>query len=322
MRRRLRAFAYVVSLLALGSAVWLPTSIYAQVVPNPSGGGGSGASTSADNTWTGAQTFLDNKFLVCDDGDNTKCHANQASGIATGTTRTATWPNANITVAGIDFANVFTTGQSYAANVYLRLGTDSDANNAISMQNAQTPDAAGLWTGSTANYWIVAEAADRTFDLAHPQQTNPTMFFENAAQDQTQHQGLAYYGSQGRAIKTLTETSATSVVRIPVAAAAGVGGTVTFTVFASDATDHQTLTGVLQYAAVNKAGTETCATPTLTGTALNSVSTGTLTCTYACDTTPANAVDVQFNCTSSLTQTTLDIYYRVDALGASEPLPQ
>ncbi|MBM3273379.1 hypothetical protein FJY94_09140 [Candidatus Kaiserbacteria bacterium] len=63
---------------------------------------GGGVSLSGNNTWTGTQTFRDNKFEITDDGDTTKKLAFQCSGITTGTTRTATWPNQDGTVALTD----------------------------------------------------------------------------------------------------------------------------------------------------------------------------------------------------------------------------
>jgi len=60
------------------------------------------AHVAANNTWTGTQTFRDNKFEITDDGDTTKKLAFQCSGITTGTTRTATWPNQDGTVALTD----------------------------------------------------------------------------------------------------------------------------------------------------------------------------------------------------------------------------
>lgn len=80
MRRRLRAFAYVVSLLALGSAVWLPTSIYAQVIPTPSGGSGTAASA----------PFSDATALVKNESDATKLFKVDASGLTTANTATMT----------------------------------------------------------------------------------------------------------------------------------------------------------------------------------------------------------------------------------------
>lgn len=118
----------------------------------------------------------------------------------------------------------------------------------------------------------------------------------------------AYYS--GAATKTLTEAAATSFVQVSVASGADVGGELSYTVFASDATpNRQSLSGLLRFAAVNPAGTETCPAPTDIGTALTAANTGTLSCTWACDTTPTNAVNLQANCTSSLTQTALAIRY-------------
>jgi hypothetical protein len=54
---------------------------------------------SGNNTWTGTQTFRDNKFLITDDVDNTKVMALQLSNISTGTTRTLTVPNESGTIA-------------------------------------------------------------------------------------------------------------------------------------------------------------------------------------------------------------------------------
>lgn len=54
---------------------------------------------SGDNTWTGTQTFVDNKFVIVDNADNTKKLNLQISNIGTGTTKTLTAPNANGIIA-------------------------------------------------------------------------------------------------------------------------------------------------------------------------------------------------------------------------------
>jgi hypothetical protein len=54
---------------------------------------------SGNNTWTGTQTFRDNKFAITDDVDNTKVLNIQVSNIGTGTTKTLTAPNANGVIA-------------------------------------------------------------------------------------------------------------------------------------------------------------------------------------------------------------------------------
>jgi hypothetical protein len=53
----------------------------------------------ANNTFTGTQTFKDNKFEIIDDGDATKKLNLQLSGITTATTRTLTVPDKSGTIA-------------------------------------------------------------------------------------------------------------------------------------------------------------------------------------------------------------------------------
>lgn len=74
--------------------------------------GASGSLTSSNLTWTGTQTFRDNKFLVVDDIDNSKKLALQISNIATGTTRTLTAPDANGTIATREWVGAKTISSS------------------------------------------------------------------------------------------------------------------------------------------------------------------------------------------------------------------
>lgn len=53
----------------------------------------------ANNTWTGIQTFRDNKFVITDETDTSKVLNLQLSSIATATTRTLTVPNSDGTIA-------------------------------------------------------------------------------------------------------------------------------------------------------------------------------------------------------------------------------
>ena len=57
------------------------------------------AALAADNTWTGTQTFKDNKFVIVDDSDATKKLNLQLSGVTTATTRTLTVPDKSGTIA-------------------------------------------------------------------------------------------------------------------------------------------------------------------------------------------------------------------------------
>lgn len=122
--------------------------------------------------------------------------------------------------------------------------------------------------------------------------------------------GAGAWGFHGSIQKTLTESSATSFVQLAVVSGGDMSGNLAYSVLASDATpNRQALSGILNFSAVNPAGTETCPAPTDVGTPLLAANTGTLTCTWTCDTTPTNAVNLQANCVSSLTQTSLSIRY-------------
>jgi hypothetical protein len=121
---------------------------------------------------------------------------------------------------------------------------------------------------------------------------------------------------QGSQTKTLTETSATGFVTITVPSSGGCAGYVDYTVFAADATNTQLKSGQLYFsAAATSGGTVTAATISDVNT-LNPVTSGTLTNTMT-STTAANATTLLANATSSLTQTTLEIRYRVMLQGGT-----
>jgi hypothetical protein len=121
---------------------------------------------------------------------------------------------------------------------------------------------------------------------------------------------------QGSQTKTLTETSATGFVTITVPSSGGCAGYVDYTVFAADATNTQQVSGQLFFsAAANSSGTVTAAAVSDQHT-LNPVTSGTLTNTMT-STTAANATTLLANATSSLTQTTLEIRYRVMLQGGT-----
>ena len=65
---------------------------------------------SGDNTWTGIQTFRDNKFVITDDIDTTKVLNIQISNVPTATTVTLTVPAASGTIATTGY--VQTAGQN------------------------------------------------------------------------------------------------------------------------------------------------------------------------------------------------------------------
>lgn len=130
---------------------------------------------------------------------------------------------------------------------------------------------------------------------------------------------LALAGTQGNAtLKTLTESVATTFVKVSVATGSFVSGAVDYGIEANDASDFQVRGGIIPFTAVNKAGTITCTVGTVgTATEVASVSTGTLTNTFTCADAGSGVLDLKANAVSSLTQTTLRIRYRVNVLGTT-----
>jgi hypothetical protein len=120
----------------------------------------------------------------------------------------------------------------------------------------------------------------------------------------------------GGSVKTLTESSATAYVALNVPNSDGCAGKIVYTVFAKDAANTQQVSGELFFSAVaNSTGTVTAATLSDQHN-LNPVSSGTLTNTMT-QTTAANTLTLNANAVSSLTQTTLEIRYRVESQGGN-----
>ena len=118
--------------------------------------------------------------------------------------------------------------------------------------------------------------------------------------------------------KALTEGMATPFVEIFVPAypggvnASATGGVCFYSIIARDATDIQCRSGVLPFAIVNKAGTETGTVATVAAsTEVVAVSTGTLTNTFTLTGTASDSMTLDANATSSLTQTALTIFYSI-----------
>lgn len=302
----------------------LPALVTGQVTVTTTGG----VDLTATNAWTGSNSFIDGSFSIIGSSDATKVAKFEVDGFTTANTRIFTLPGTtgNDTIATAAGLNVFTNtnGNTFNNDVPILLGTTGLG--IIDYGTAQTPDAVLLGTPAASNSFSVVERADVNFDFNNgPCGTaacvDPTLTVHSHTQDITQYNANAAWGRAGKMVKTLTETTNTSAFQFSVASDAGAGGVVDFTVFASDGTIQQTLTGMLQYSAVAEGTTVTCPTPTVAGTALNAVTAGTLTCTYNC-LTGTNTAAVQFNCTSSATQTTLDLYYQVNHVGPGSITPQ
>jgi hypothetical protein len=118
---------------------------------------------------------------------------------------------------------------------------------------------------------------------------------------------------QAGAVKTLPETTATGFVTLAIANSNGCAGKAVYTVFAADATNTQIVSGELFFSAVStNAGAVTAAISDQHN--LNPVTSGTLTNTMT-NTTGTNLLTLLANATSSLTQTTLEVRYRIEMQG-------
>lgn len=119
--------------------------------------------------------------------------------------------------------------------------------------------------------------------------------------------GRAVYNSVA---KTIVDGSATSLADIACASGARCGGVLFYTVEASDGTDHQALSGMVTYSAVNKAGTLTLTITEVAGNQAKAVSAGTLTLAWTFVTGTSKGT-IKLQPTGSLTETTYIVTYSI-----------
>lgn len=306
--------AYAMSLVVLGAAVWAPTSVYGQAVIV----GSSSFDASSSQAITGTWSFVDSKFTLLDDGDATKIAAFQLSGITTGTTRTYTLPNASSTLAILGAAQSFSGVQTFTGGAtvnsanFLCLRT-GDNYPCLQYNTTQTPDGLALLTDATSNALLVAQGGDEGFDFATPLQTNPAVVVHTSDQDATEYTAYTSVGTVSEADVVLTESSATSVIIMPLAAEEGIGGMFLYNIYATDGSTPQVRAGRVIFGATNDGGVETCTLGT--PEEVDQTPTGTLTVTVTCVDGGTNAIALQLNAVSSLTQTTLRAHVQVHLQG-------
>lgn len=113
--------------------------------------------------------------------------------------------------------------------------------------------------------------------------------------------------------KTIVDGSATSLVDVACASGATCGGYLSYNVLASDGTDFQSLSGLVTYAAVNKAGTLTLTITEVSANQAKAVSSGTLTLAWTFVTGSSKGT-IKLTPTGSLTETTYTVVYTIEPL--------
>lgn len=229
--------------------------------------------------------FADTTAIVKGSADATKLLRFEVDGFTTGTTRVLTPPDRNGTLH-VDGGNIDLNFNAAGADVTNSFG------------------AVRVVLGNDGQLWLAGGNGNGSVKIMTNSLANGAM--------------RAYYVPLAKA---LTAATATPFVQVSVPSGTVTGGTVEYTIRADDGTDFQSRSGVLVYAAVNKAGVETCTLGRPDGgatvdntTDIVAVSAGTLTNTFTCVVGLADAVQIAANAASSLTETTLNITYAADLL--------
>lgn len=208
-------------------------------------------------------------------------------------------------------------GNGYGANIPWTIAT----NNGGVINTRTAADQYVFWTDVTDASRTARMVLDITTDADQHNTlvlsgAQSTLFSRDAGTNQTAER----YSVVGT-YKTLTESTATTFVRIGVATGTVTGGEIVITVHADDGTDFQARTLTFPWSAVNKAGTITANI----GTPVESVavSAGTLTVTIDTNDAGSGNLDIRANAVSSLTQTTLRCSYQVTKnIGVGTITPQ
>ena len=110
--------------------------------------------------------------------------------------------------------------------------------------------------------------------------------------------------------KTIADGGPVGLFEVACTTGQMIGGKIDYLVEASDGTDHQALSGIVTYSAVNKAGTMTLAITEVAANQAKAVSAGTLTLAWTF-TDDTNKGTVNVEPTGSLTETTFRITYTI-----------
>ncbi len=119
------------------------------------GGGGGG----------GSGVFSDSTFTLQDNGDATKQAKFEVSGISSGTTRTLTVPNSNLTLAGVNLAQTFTGVQTFNNGISVPGGTLSVGSSGPSAMIFKSGIPTAIPVGGSTNASIITTSGTSTSSI-------------------------------------------------------------------------------------------------------------------------------------------------------------
>lgn len=192
-----------VALVAAAVLVLHSPSSYAQGYVPPSGtGGGGDAYLGADQTWTGQQTFIDNKFLIRDNLVATKKMQFDMSLVGSGQTSTMFPPDASGTLPLLETTQSWTAQQNFTAGLKVNSGwplfIGSTPDFGVLRYNVnQTPSQLLLGLPSSGNALLLADRATENYNFAHVASTNPVLYIQDATASTTNWMSVGVYAGFG-----------------------------------------------------------------------------------------------------------------------------
>jgi len=220
--------------------------------------------------------------------------------------------NGNIGIGTATPTNILSLGGNSARTIWMERHTTSNtAGNTLTIQSGGATSSAtdkdgGMMTISPGLSTGTGKNSIRLQRLARASSTGTT---DNALSD------AFIVPSEFN----LTNSSANSLFEIALPTTALSGGTIDFSIIASDGTDMQVYKGLVQFSAVNKAGVYTTNINELSTS--QAMSAGTLTTTWAV-TSGTNKITIQVTPVSSLTNTTYKIRYTLNNMSGSNAVTQ
>lgn len=193
MKKILAVVLASLALICLGLATAPTSADLVRAVPQQGAGGGGGGGTTLP--------VDDGTAIVKGSADATKLlRFEMDTDVATGTTRVLTIPSSDATIAlsqgspgGIQLFGRFGVGTNNGA--YFGGNSEATASFAINVRAENTPDSGQLLVNQAiSRALLLTEMADETFDFAHANPTNPTLFVHSANQSTTEFTAYTFAG--------------------------------------------------------------------------------------------------------------------------------